>query len=139
MADDDKPAELAFRPMTCPACGHVSRWAQRSYGSVVLSKPPTADLPERRIYTSDMYCDHCGANLRPPRYPDDDATELLAAITASHFTAGIVLKPDKRGDWRVVVAADIVRYMRGWTRRRVRWYCKEKGWHVAVVTETRTR
>ena len=58
--------------------------------------------------------------------------ETLAAIDAPHFMAGIVLRKDK-----VVEAADIVRYMRGWSRDRVRQYCKDKGWKVSVVTETK--
>lgn len=61
--------------------------------------------------------------------------EILAQIRAPHFTAGIVLRRD-----RVVEAADIVKYMaKGkWTRDRVRAYCKEKGWSVEVVSETRS-
>lgn len=58
--------------------------------------------------------------------------EILAAIDAPHFYAGIVLRRD-----RVIEAADIVRYMKGWPRDRVREYCKRKGWRVSVV-ETRT-
>lgn len=54
--------------------------------------------------------------------------EMLAVIEAPHFYAGIVL----RGD-RVIEAADIVRYMRTWSRARVRDYCKRKGWSVSVV------
>jgi hypothetical protein len=46
------------------------------------------------------------------------------------FPSGIVLHDD-----RVVVAADIVRYMRNWSRDRVRNYCREKGWKVSVVSE----
>ena len=64
-------------------------------------------------------------------------TELLAAIDAPHFYAGIVLKND-----RVVVAAHVVRYMGGWSRDKVREYCREKGWKVTVVSqlqEPRTR
>lgn len=55
-------------------------------------------------------------------------TETLAQIDAPHFCAGIVLWDDK-----VVEAADIVRYMRKWSRDRVRDYCKGKGWKVSVV------
>jgi hypothetical protein len=57
-------------------------------------------------------------------------TEVLASIDAPHFFAGIVLWDDK-----VVEAADIVKYMRKWTRTRVREYCKKNGWHVSVVYE----
>ena len=55
--------------------------------------------------------------------------EILAVIDAPHFYAGIVLRRD-----RVIEAADIVRYMRGWSRERVRNYCQSKGWRVSVVT-----
>jgi hypothetical protein len=61
-------------------------------------------------------------------------TETLAQIEASHFCAGIVLWDD-----RVVETAPIVRYMRDWSRDRVRTYCLKKGWRVSVVRElTRT-
>lgn len=55
-------------------------------------------------------------------------TEVLAAIDAPHFFAGIILQDDK-----VVEAADIVKYMRRWSRDRVRDYCKSKGWKITVV------
>jgi hypothetical protein len=57
-------------------------------------------------------------------------TEILAAIDAPHFYAGIVLWDDK-----VVEAAPIVGYMKKqrWTRTRVRDYCKQKGWKVKVI------
>lgn len=56
--------------------------------------------------------------------------EILAAIDAPHFHAGIVLWDD-----RVIEAADIVHYMkRGkWTRDRVREYCQQNGWRVSIV------
>lgn len=60
-------------------------------------------------------------------------SELLAAIDAPHFYAGIVVRED-----RVIEAADIVKYMRGWSRDRVREYCKRKGWKISVVQETRS-
>jgi len=56
-------------------------------------------------------------------------TETLAVIDAPYFYAGIVLWDDK-----VVEAADIVKYMRRWSRDRVRDYCKMRGWKVSVVT-----
>jgi hypothetical protein len=55
-------------------------------------------------------------------------TEILAAIDAKHFYAGIVLQDD-----RVVEAAPIVKYMKNWSRDRVRDYCKDKGWNVTVI------
>ncbi len=57
-------------------------------------------------------------------------TEILASIDAPHFHAGVVLWDDK-----VIEAAPIVRYMRQWTRARVREYCRQKGWKVSVVYE----
>ncbi len=57
-------------------------------------------------------------------------TETLAQIDAPHFCAGIVLQNNI-----VVEAADIVKYMRKWSRDRVRSYCKQKGWKVVVVWE----
>lgn len=61
-------------------------------------------------------------------------TEVLACIRAAHFTAGVVLWDDK-----VVEAAPIVGYMKKqkWSRDRVRSYCKDKGWEISVVYETR--
>lgn len=56
--------------------------------------------------------------------------EILAAIDAPHFVAGIVLRHD-----RVIEAADVVHYMRGWQRDRVREYCRRKNWKIAVVGE----
>jgi hypothetical protein len=61
-------------------------------------------------------------------------SKILAAIEAPHFLAGIVLREDK-----VIEAADIVKYMKGWTRDRVRAYCKGKGWDVSVVTAERSQ
>jgi hypothetical protein len=54
--------------------------------------------------------------------------ETLAVIDAPHFYAGIVLWDD-----RVTEAADIVKYMRKWSRARVRDYCVRKGWKVSIV------
>ena len=60
--------------------------------------------------------------------------EILAAIDAPHFYAGIVLWDDK-----VTEAADIVKYMRRWTRARVRDYCAGKNWKITVVYEMERR
>ncbi len=56
--------------------------------------------------------------------------EILASISAPHFTAGIVLWDDK-----VIEAAPIVHYMKKgkWTRDRVREYCKTKKWKISIV------
>jgi hypothetical protein len=57
-------------------------------------------------------------------------TEILAQIRGDKFTAGIVLWDDT-----VIEAAPIVKYMKGWSRDRVRDYCKGKGWTIEVVHE----
>jgi len=59
--------------------------------------------------------------------------ELLAQIKTDRFTAGIVLRDD-----RVIEAAPIVKYMKGWRRSSVRSYCKERRWEVSVVSETKS-
>ena len=60
--------------------------------------------------------------------------ETLAEIDAPHFNAGIVLRDDC-----VVEAADIVRYMRGWSRARVRAYCQRKDWKISVIWQRENR
>ncbi|WP_063685488.1 hypothetical protein [Bradyrhizobium stylosanthis] len=55
-------------------------------------------------------------------------SEILAQIRGPNFTAGIVLFDDV-----VVEAAPIVRYMRRWSRDRVRDYCAKQGWQITVV------
>ncbi len=55
---------------------------------------------------------------------------VLAAIDAPHFYAGIILEQDV-----VIQAAPIVKYMRGWSRDRVRDYCRQKRWTVQIVRE----
>ena len=57
--------------------------------------------------------------------------ETLIAINAPHFYAGLVAR---RG--RVVEAADIIRYMKGWSGRQVADYCQAKGWTWERVSET---
>lgn len=60
--------------------------------------------------------------------------EILAVIDcppngkSQGFYCGIVLWDDV-----VVEAADIVKYMKKWTRARVRNYCAGRGWKVSVV------
>ena len=54
--------------------------------------------------------------------------DVLARIVAPHFVAGIVVH-----DGRVTEAAPIVRYMVGWSPRRVLAYVDRKGWSVARV------
>lgn len=58
-------------------------------------------------------------------------SELLAVIDAPHFYAGVVL-----WDGKVTEAANIVKYMRGWDRNRVREFCAAKKWKISVVYET---
>jgi hypothetical protein len=55
-------------------------------------------------------------------------SEVLAQIKNDRFTAGIVLRDD-----RVIDAAPIVKYMKGWKRDSVRSYCKERRWQISVV------
>jgi hypothetical protein len=52
----------------------------------------------------------------------------LAQITAKHFVAAILLDNDV-----VVQVAPILKYMRGWSRDRVRAYCAEKKWEIKVI------
>lgn len=55
--------------------------------------------------------------------------EVLAQITAPHFSAGLVLV-----NARVTETAPIIKYMRGWSATRCAAYCAGKGWHIARVT-----
>jgi IS4 transposase len=58
--------------------------------------------------------------------------EILAAIRGPNFHAGIVLLND-----RVTETAPIVKYMKGWSRKRVRDYCNDRDWNISVVWEMR--
>lgn len=49
---------------------------------------------------------------------------MMLRITAPHFVAGIV--PGG-------VSAPIIRYMKGWTGKRISDYCRSKGWGVEVL------
>jgi hypothetical protein len=55
-------------------------------------------------------------------------TETLVVIDAPNFCAGLVAR-----DGRVIEAAPILRYMKGWTGRRVADYCMAKGWRWKTV------
>ena len=65
-------------------------------------------------------------------------TETLAEIDApktkrrGRFNAGIVLWDDK-----VIEAAPIVKFMKGWQRDAVRRYCVRQGWAITVVTQAK--
>ena len=60
--------------------------------------------------------------------------EILAQIDApknskdSGFCVGIVLWDDV-----VVEASGVVKYMKRWSRGKVRTYCAQRGWTVTVV------
>lgn len=49
---------------------------------------------------------------------------MMLRISAPHFVAGIV----RGGE-----AAPILRYMQGWTLKRIKDYCAHKGWLVEVL------
>jgi hypothetical protein len=59
--------------------------------------------------------------------------EILAEIEADDFCAGLVLRDDK-----VIEAAPIIGYMKGWSRGRVRDHCTEKGWKAKIVQTLKT-
>jgi hypothetical protein len=56
--------------------------------------------------------------------------EILATIRGPTFHVGITLHDDK-----VVEAAPIISFMRGWSRDRVRDYCSERDWQISIVWE----
>jgi hypothetical protein len=66
-----------------------------------------------------------------PLVPVRDITETLISIDAPHFCAGVVAR-----DGKVIEAAHIVKYMKGWDGKRVAEYCKTKGWKWEVVSVT---
>jgi hypothetical protein len=47
------------------------------------------------------------------------------------FYGGLVLR-----DERVSEAADVIKYMRGWSRDRVREYCRQRRWRAFVISWT---
>lgn len=51
----------------------------------------------------------------------------LIRITSNYFCAGVVAHDDV-----VTHAAPILKYMRGWTIKRVRAYCKIKDWDCEI-------
>lgn len=59
-------------------------------------------------------------------------SEILFAIDAPHFYAGVVVR-----NGRIVEAADIVKYMRGWNGERFADYCRAKGWRWEKVHEVK--
>jgi hypothetical protein len=63
-----------------------------------------------------------------------EIAETLVAIDAPHFYAGIVARNGK-----VIEAAHIVKYMKGWDGKKVADYCKQKGWSWELVSTTTAR
>jgi hypothetical protein len=61
-----------------------------------------------------------------------EMTETLAQVHGPDYVAGIVLWDDK-----VVEAAPKVKFMKGWSRDRVRTYCANNKLSVIVVHELR--
>jgi hypothetical protein len=57
----------------------------------------------------------------------------LLQITSNYFCAGVVVQ-----DGAVTRAAPILKYMRGWTIKRVRTYCKIKDWDCQPVSQGTT-
>lgn len=49
-------------------------------------------------------------------------------INAPYFCAGVVIE-----DGRVVRAAPIIHYMRGWSQTRAMDYCRRKGWEFVLI------
>lgn len=54
---------------------------------------------------------------------------MMMQITAAHFCAGLVM------DEKVTEAAPILRYMIGWSSKRVIEYCMRNGWTMEIVPE----
>lgn len=54
--------------------------------------------------------------------------ELLAQVTSRRFTAAIVLRDDI-----VTETAPILRFMKRWSRDRVRDYCQRNRWTIELV------
>ena len=53
---------------------------------------------------------------------------MLLQITAPYFVAGLVIE-----EGSVKKVAPIIKYMRGYTIKRVRMYCERKGWTITLV------
>ena len=51
-------------------------------------------------------------------------TKKLLRIVAPHFVAGIEINGR---------CAPILRYMTGWTEKKIREYCKKKSWQVLAL------
>lgn len=52
----------------------------------------------------------------------------LIYINAPHFFAGLIVQNNK-----VIEAAPIIKYMRGWSQHAIKVYCQHKGWEVRRV------
>ena len=55
----------------------------------------------------------------------EDPRGRLIRIEAPHFVAGVEVE---------IRAAPIVRYMASWSLKRIRAYCRRKGWKVIVLS-----
>lgn len=64
------------------------------------------------------------------RYPPRIIETLAQITTPDGKCGGLVL-----WDNTVVEAADVFKYMRKWSRDRVRSYCQQRGWKVSLVWE----
>lgn len=56
------------------------------------------------------------------------SSTMLIRIVSPYFVAGVVL-----GSKRVIRAAPILKYMKGWTKDQVLSYAKKKGWKASPV------
>ena len=56
---------------------------------------------------------------------------ILLRLTLSSAIAGVEL-----AGGRVVRAAPVIRYMLGWSVRRVQDYCQRRGWRWQLVSES---
>lgn len=54
----------------------------------------------------------------------------MIQIDAPHFCAGAELY-----DGKVVRAAPIIKYMKGWDIHRIKMYCKKKKWKLEIINE----
>lgn len=58
-------------------------------------------------------------------------TEVLIVIDGGRFYGGLVAR-----DGKVIEAAHVLKYMKGWDGKKVAGYCAEKGWSWERVSTT---